>query len=1635
MKGQKGGGMIVVHLMWLWISFNELCSAAKLKASPLKRVTSTDRVANLTRQHGGDVFEAYDFSECNTDSCIGLSSGTAALVKGYIKEIDMSAKSDLMNCKCQCLPHLSTYREDVGICVDDIHECTLAPFVSGSSMEKIPFVFLPLRGQIIHPSREINFPGIFNPICAVTGSQFLTKTGWTELRNPIDTDVPFRLFLDEGRTFLQWVGEADLRYRMQGRLILVHLLCRDMTPPDNGASFPQAPANGSNSSSISGSSSSGGVASVDDDLLPNQNIFTPCVAFRVVGTPIKHVNNVTEVSFQSESSTSSNSEGLSTREYVVIGLCSLLLGLIYVASVFLYLHMKKRKSRSPRSSVSGGHTMKNNELNFPPNDQVTYGPGFHRNGSSSLYGSKSYSPRNQGNNMRNVTSGNLVGEEMGVIKSNPLLKHFPNLSDNSGFVSDQSNSNSEFDDDHTHIDIDNKTQATVHPGSGRTSPKSRDSPNAENSSGNQDTERIPEENVSIVEDMTAEDKLENMKAIVNGTIRRKLYFNPAYFEPELLVSPPPAALEFLHKIREVITIAKFKMATKKFQPILEVLPEELQAGSEIYYGRSAPPSSRRSSVIGGTKSDTSRKRACSGCPGCETASVSSAKQRPLSLPPPVPDDGNCKNCGDKRNSIRKWLEGVSPGVTEDNPSVSDTEKKQSDSEGQKTPKTSELLRKNLKLTSDSSSSSDSDTIKANSIKSTKRKAPPIPTNPPRVISRPTRMEAIPKDSPKAQLYNKIAKSEIYNNPQFMQSSPELPPKNPHSSRQMGRRKQHIEVMDQYCNVPILNAQTRKQEMLKNMPDMVYEALSKDYRIKTQTIESPFGTLKLPTPDYTDEDYQGHVFKRPGEPPSVPTPDYNTLGRNRNRNIPPGSPIYARKSPHYVIVDYETDSLERAPCKVRKNFSSPSSSNSSSDSQPSPSLSAALPLEEEVEMRNAVYDQVEGFRKDNTIGNVKKNKGKIDYSLVSEVYVGNMGFANRSKRECPKIKYNVPYAGSMTIELDPSPDEYDVSTDSDQFEPDTLDRKPKKNQPIQNANIRAWNNHLDKATEFLNGTDNKVNYASLENMTSLPDLNHMQQRQNKLILRTSGSFKCDSLGQMSDVGNVMHGMKTFGSLREIYEAKTQKNMQRPPLTNIDFMDKGRILTLEERHSKRQRAMTESSLNRKNKPLPPDVIPYNSHYDHPKPPIAVSPTHSMSKNLTVWNTDEFSRTADQDCHQEEGFERDTDTYETRSINSETTEFTGVSETLANSEFEHDRRILANNLEYPTTKEYTTINKLSKFYNDNNDYIAENDGCYINKMEGKPVDMLDAYMTIEEVKESEKMDDIKEESELDRIEVISTKSLSNSLKTNSSKQSTLKSNKFTSNLMHLQENLQAPKIFRVEINPESDAIKLAMEMRDRAKKSKDIKNAWKRFVSMATSKLRVGSPTKPDIKFNFVDDSIEGGVDRDEGISSLIDENMNENKTAVQDRVVQISPPQVGLKFDPDSGYMSADSNESKANNRKFYDRFNFKAIEDKINEASYIDIEECSESEAEHQYTVLHNDTNKITLEITDNTTIDGDDMMSYHQKNHSIVEVSHHNDDDTEHYSSGLSTSEEESDDDGDELCESGAESVETHSVFFKQMRQ
>ncbi|KAJ9586667.1 hypothetical protein L9F63_019742, partial [Diploptera punctata] len=357
--------------------------------------------------------------------------------------------------------------------------CTLAPFVSGSTTQKIPFVFLPLKGQIVYPSAEINFAGAVTPICVVSGAQFLTRAGWVDIHNNSYTEPPFRLFRDEGRTFLQWLGEVDLRFSMEGRVMLVHLMCKDV----------------------------GSAGNVQD-----QRIFTPCVAFRVAGTP-----SIREVLFAVDAHTTDDvNKGLSVSEYIAIGVCSILLGLIYVASVFLYLHVRRRR--------------KENCLREKERDLLESQPVH------------------------------LSGAEEGVIKSNPLLvakRHhlasgsFSNDKDN--YPSDSASCCSDTDDvsdiapaSEDSIRLPQNVQVTsalIHSCGLSFSLQAEDltiQPQEPSS-----IERLPEENVSIVETLEGrEERPETVRAITNGTGRRKLYFNPAYFEPELLAAPPPAAIEF-----------------------------------------------------------------------------------------------------------------------------------------------------------------------------------------------------------------------------------------------------------------------------------------------------------------------------------------------------------------------------------------------------------------------------------------------------------------------------------------------------------------------------------------------------------------------------------------------------------------------------------------------------------------------------------------------------------------------------------------------------------------------------------------------------------------------------------------------------------------------------------------------------------------------------------------------------------------------------------------------------------------------------------------------------------------------------------------------------------------------------------
>lgn len=186
----------------------------------------------------------------------------------------------------------------------------------------------------------------------------------------------------------------------------------------------------------------------------------------------------------------------------------------------------------------------------------------------------------------------------------------------------------------------------------------------------------------------------------------------------------------------------------------------------------------------------------------------------------------------------------------------------------------------------------------------------------------------------------------------------------------------------------------------------------------------------------------------------------------------------------------------------------------------------------------------------------------DYSMVSEVYVNN-GYNYGSAPSTPgssaysslekkplKIRYEegVDKPGKLLIEVEDCADHYIPVHESDSFEPDTLDRKSNKKDSMN------------------------------------PEYTDSLERPTQILLRTTGSFRNDAaITKKAEVTESSNFNRVFGSLREIYEAKTKQKHQGLSLRNS--FNEGRILTLEERHSRRQRG--------KDQLIPPDLIPPPPH----------------------------------------------------------------------------------------------------------------------------------------------------------------------------------------------------------------------------------------------------------------------------------------------------------------------------------------------------------------------------------------------------------------------------------------------------------
>ncbi|XP_023948501.1 uncharacterized protein LOC112053338 [Bicyclus anynana] len=1046
-------------------------------------------LGDLARRDTGDVFTVLG-GECGSQ-CVEYGAGAAG--EGVGEGLREGVKG---HCACACPQRAPLFREDRELCVDDLPECSLATFGSGTGVQRIPFVYLPLKGQIIHPSREITFHNVKTPICAVSGAQYLTRKGFLDLRNTIDADVPFSLFRDEGRTFLQWSGEDEVRKRMSGRVMVVRLLCRDIS------ATPISP-------------------------LDLRGVFTPCVAFRVQGTPPRHATNITEVQFASNAQTSetSSASGLTVTEYIAIGISSLLLGLIYVASVFLYLHIKKRR----KASAEDNTLRKLKVLRKKDGTAITEHDIIRIN------------------NERVQSLANALGQDDGVVKKNPLLNVVRQFHDNKSFTSDLSDCE-DFADNTSRGEENNETTSVIihkhinemrHQGDGLEL----------NHRDESSIERLPDEHVSIVE--TIDDR-EIARPV--GTTRRKLYFNPAYFEPHLMADPPAAAIEFLSKIREVIAIAKQKMAIKRFHPILNHIPEEETYPSNVSVDLYHSMGSQRSGSMVSLKRENSRKRStnCLGCPGCKTNNTDNDVPTFMKY-----NIATCSSClgekGDKQHSIRKWLENIPSG------------KQQvfyNDNQTQNLAISLLSLPNNEKQCQIQKQNSFSATHTAkvtDEFAISKRNA-----------SRSVRSE------PSVRNYNLPL-------PEFNDTEPEK------THCQTVSRMDDITPIDfngyisgslrQKLDGTIRNGNT----LLKNnnaLPDMVNEAIALDhfsrssYNLSSSDEER---CLKNSTPDEAKTPYI-----------------------KNNSDVASGH-------------EYETDSLERTSNKKGKSIDYPDVPSS----QASPSLSNALPLEEELTMRNAVYktnssgvsntpSPEDMYVDDNHYEIIEIKKTKVEpvigigskhnssYSLVSEVYVNNnynFGSAptSPSGSECSmgsrkglKLDKLQERPGCLTIEVKDPPENYIKIHESDGFEPDTLDRKhPKHKEIIENINFSR--------RDLLKNIDTTEN-----------------RKLDRIQLRSSGTYsknngKSESLNKFNSLRNDHEHQRNFLNRPKLSPNIYSGSKSLENTTDDNWDDNGgwtsedsRILTLELRHSKRQRQCTPPTIKQIKNLARPDILP-------PLPPI--------------------------------------------------------------------------------------------------------------------------------------------------------------------------------------------------------------------------------------------------------------------------------------------------------------------------------------------------------------------------------------------------------------------------------------------------
>ncbi|KAF2366054.1 hypothetical protein FHG87_003194 [Trinorchestia longiramus] len=573
-------------------------------------------VLSVVRHPDGDYYSLKASSVCR---CMGGGASTTSM-GGWSSEPSNT-------CRCRCPHHRPVLRDDNLACTDSVNECVLAEFVGPGGRTRVPHVYLPVQGQLVNPSAEVAIMGLespagtlVSPLCVVKEARKLTRQGWQQLPNSTDFEPPFRLYRNKGRTFLRWLGDEDSRWHVEGHLVLVMLLCRDTSHQNTPHFSPCVAFRASGTSNLqAGKDEEGGASTTAKMWLLGGTvvglslmIYLSIVASLLYRKKRSPKLNCVEIGNPSNSSVEttmkSNKRSKTASHYDV-----------FTSS--LVPATQSTSSASPDSTLTPPEHLdqqvgysNSTSPNDSPNSQLqrdSAGNSSKRQIQNCVL-APSICSRNEAcfsSQQPTLQSYDALDSEaqpatrkhhqrkLQHLQMQKQLRHGEHNHKNGGHnhIPGEYHRQNEFQQkysEHHHKSGDGYLQQGDHPNHYRQNDNQQPSTSAP---VHQPFFLSPElqlgGSMSSMEGRIQNPAPSNMTSGNEQNGRKKLYFNPSYFEPELLQEPPPAALDFLSKIREIISSAKTKMRTKTFQPSLNDIPED-----DYTYASQSRPHSRCTST-------------------------------------------------------------------------------------------------------------------------------------------------------------------------------------------------------------------------------------------------------------------------------------------------------------------------------------------------------------------------------------------------------------------------------------------------------------------------------------------------------------------------------------------------------------------------------------------------------------------------------------------------------------------------------------------------------------------------------------------------------------------------------------------------------------------------------------------------------------------------------------------------------------------------------------------------------------------------------------------------------------------------------------------------------------------------------